>query len=73
MPKNQQDLAKYVNCPSPPYPANECCDQIMKGNNGLIYISKRASNGILTHAKVVGRNKLTTKDAMCKEITKLGL
>ena len=42
----KQTQAKYVGRPSPPFPANECCDQIMTGNDGLKYISKRASNGI---------------------------
>jgi len=32
-------LKKYANRPSPPYPANECPNQTMTGNDGKIYTS----------------------------------
>lgn len=35
----EQTTAKYRSRPSPPFPANECCDQIMKGNDNQWYQS----------------------------------
>ena len=40
--------AKYRNRPSPAFPANECCDKTMKGNDGLMYKSVRNKKGICT-------------------------
>jgi hypothetical protein len=42
----EQSTAKYVGRPSPAFPANECCNEIKEGNDGKMYISKRASNGV---------------------------
>lgn len=42
----RQSLAKYEDRPSPPYPANECCGEIKKGNDGRMYISKANVKGI---------------------------
>jgi hypothetical protein len=36
----KQDLKKYADRPSPPYPANECRGEVMKGNDGRMYVSK---------------------------------
>jgi selenocysteine-specific translation elongation factor len=47
----KQDDKKYAERPSPPYPANECRDKIMKGNNGEMYISKPMSNGVYRWVK----------------------
>lgn len=33
--------AKYMERPSPPYPANECCGRIARGNDGGVYRSSR--------------------------------
>lgn len=46
---------KYTTRPGPPYPANEkCCqNQIRYGNNGLLYISKKAKNGIWRWTKII--------------------
>lgn len=41
-----QTDAKYINRPSPPYPANECCGQIMRGNDGNMYISRPDKNNV---------------------------
>jgi hypothetical protein len=30
---------------SPPFPANECCGRIMRGNDGRMYESRRATSG----------------------------
>ena len=37
--RNMSHLKKYANRPSPPYPANECPNQTMTGNDGKIYTS----------------------------------
>jgi hypothetical protein len=42
----QQSTKKYVERPSPSYPANECCGQVMRGNDGIMYISKANVKGI---------------------------
>lgn len=42
----RQTQQKYVTRPSPPYPANECCGQIMKGNNGAMYKSVPDTRGV---------------------------
>lgn len=43
----ESKLKKYTSRKSPPYPANECPeDMIKKGNDGLLYIIKKGSNGI---------------------------
>lgn len=42
----QQKLKKYVERPSPPFPANECCGEVMQGNDGGMYISKANVKGI---------------------------
>ncbi len=42
----RQNSEKYKSRKSPPYPANKCCGQTLKGNDGLFYISKRDKKGI---------------------------
>ena len=42
----RQYTKKYSTRGSPPYPANECCGKIARGNDGQTYISRRVSNGI---------------------------
>lgn len=36
---------KYTDRPSPPYPANECCGERKRGNDGKMYLSKTDRNG----------------------------
>jgi hypothetical protein len=48
----KQTISKYLNRPSPPYPANECCNKEMLGNDGQMYVSKRSSNGVCRWVKV---------------------
>lgn len=43
---NPQTDAKYVKRPSPPYPANECCGQVMQGNDGNMYVSRADKNNV---------------------------
>ena len=45
-------LKKYKNRKSPPYPANEYCNQVMKGNDGNEYISKPNKNNVCSWKKV---------------------
>jgi len=42
----KQTQSKYLNRPSPPYPANECCGEVMEGNDGYMYYSKADKNGV---------------------------
>ena len=41
----RQNAKKYMDRPSPPVPANECCDQEMVGNDGSMYVSRADKNG----------------------------
>ena len=41
----KQTSPKYMNRPSPPYPANNCRGKTMVGNDGKMYESKYAKNG----------------------------
>ena len=45
-------LKKYAKRPSPPYPANECPNQIRIGNDGNEYVSKSDKRGIFAWKKV---------------------
>jgi len=45
-------LKKYKERNSPPYPANKCCGQTRSGNDGKMYHSVAASNGICRWQRV---------------------
>lgn len=47
----RQSGKKYVTRSSPPYPANECRGVTIKGNDGLMYISKADKKGIFKWVK----------------------
>lgn len=47
-----QHSSKYTSRPSPPYPANECCNRKMTGNDGQMYVSKMDKNGICKWIKL---------------------
>ena len=47
-----QATKKYQSRPSPPYPANECHNERMTGNDGLLYVSKGDKNGVYKWVKV---------------------
>ena len=47
-----QATKKYQDRPSPPYPANECHNKQMTGNDGLLYVSKGDKNGVYKWVKV---------------------
>jgi hypothetical protein len=42
----KQTQKKYLTRPSPPFPANECCGQIMMGNDGQQYVSQPNVTGV---------------------------
>ncbi len=42
----RQNSEKYKSRKSPPYPANKCCGQTLKGNDGLFYTSYIDKKGI---------------------------
>ena len=42
----EQPDKKYRERPSPPYPANECCGEILIGNDGKEYESRPDKNGV---------------------------
>lgn len=48
----QQSTKKYQDRPSPPYPANECHNKRMMGNDGLLYVSQGNKNGVYKWIKV---------------------
>lgn len=48
----RQTTSKYTSRPSPPYPANECCGQTFQGNDGEMYESRMAKNGICKWIRV---------------------
>lgn len=42
----KSQLKKYMSRKSPPFPANQCCGQVLVGNDGREYISKADKNGV---------------------------
>jgi len=50
--QHSKTLKKYKTRHSPPYPANENCNKKMKGNDGLMYISKQNKNNICSWKKI---------------------
>ena len=48
----RQSIKKYSDRPSPPFPANECCNQEMTGNDGNRYVSRADKNGRCSWKKV---------------------
>ena len=50
----KQTLKKYITRKSPPYPANECKEDIKIGNDGLYYKSQPNKNGIYRWVKYQG-------------------
>lgn len=55
--ERQHGVAKYSARPSPPYPANECCGTVKKGNDGNMYRSVRANNGVCRWVRAKGSRK----------------
>ena len=38
---DMQQTSKYTERPSPPFPANQCCGEVKRGNDGRMYKSER--------------------------------
>ena len=53
---------KYTSRGSPPYPANECRDHQIVGNDGEKWVSTRASNGVYRWTKAPGQTKAPGND-----------
>lgn len=47
-----QTSKKYTTRKSPPFPANECCEAIKRGNDGKLYMSVELKNGICRWQKI---------------------
>ena len=47
----------------PPYPANDCCGETKKGNNGLMYKSERNKKGVCTWKKIKSPKKKPAKQS----------
>lgn len=45
-------LKKYLDRPSPPFPANDYCGQTLPGNDGNMYESRANKNGVCAWKKV---------------------
>jgi len=50
--KRPKTLKKYTMRKSPPYPANDYCNQQMVGNDGQLYISRADKRGICSWKKL---------------------
>jgi hypothetical protein len=48
----RSDHKKYFSRPGPPFPANQCCDKIKSGNDGIMYKSIRNSKGVCSWKKL---------------------
>ncbi len=48
---HSKTLKKYKDRPSPPYPANENCGKVMKGNDGQMYKSVANRAGVCSWRK----------------------
>lgn len=66
---SRQTTKKYTSRDSPPYPANQCCSQTKKGNDGLMYVSKRNSSGVCTWS-LKKRSKLNSRKSSRKSSRK---
>lgn len=62
--------AKYVNRPSPPYSAQACPDQTMKGNNGNLYKSVSNKNGVYRWVKTTVNHEVKRKHSSKKSSSK---
>jgi hypothetical protein len=50
--QHSKTLKKYKGRKSPPFPANKNCNKKMKGNDGVMYISKANKNNVCSWKKV---------------------
>ena len=57
----KQSTKKYTSRPGPPFPAQNCRGRSIRGNDGKIYVSSPAKNGVY-------RWKLSRDDAKPKKV-----
>jgi hypothetical protein len=48
----KNNATKYLNRPSPPYPANDYCGKNKRGNDKNMYTSKKNKNGVCRWVKI---------------------
>lgn len=53
----RQTRKKYLERDSPPFPANKCVSKIKRGNDGKMWISVKALNGVARWKPVVKKSK----------------
>jgi hypothetical protein len=53
--KGQSHLKKYLNRPSPPFPANKHCGKVKRGNDGKMWVSVKNVKGICRWVRKAGR------------------
>ena len=66
----EQTTSKYTNRPSPPYPARECPNKIIVGNDGRKYISLGDDRGIykwIVHSKDTMDKRVKIEQQRIKE------
>jgi hypothetical protein len=66
----KQSSKKYQTRKSPSYPANKCQGQVKKGNDGTMYTSKRASNGVYRWQKSASKKSSTKKSSTKRSASK---
>ena len=49
---SQSKKDKYANRPSPAFPAQDHCGDVMEGNDGLLYESRANKNGVCSWKKL---------------------
>lgn len=58
---SRQTSKKYTSRSSPPYPANKCCGQTKKGNDGSMYVSTRNRSGVCSWSAKKRSRRTPTK------------
>jgi hypothetical protein len=66
MPCEKMTTKKYTSRGSPPYPANECRGLTKKGNDGAMWESRGASNGVYRWMKASGSESASKTSASAK-------
>jgi len=57
----RQTTKRYTERNSPPYPGTACCGKVMPGNDGELYVSKRASDGSCRWHPMITRSQSKVK------------
>ena len=56
-----QRASKYTERPSPPFPANQCCGEVKRGNDGRMYKSERVGAQKVCTWKAVAATRKSPK------------